>query len=469
MADPLSADPGAGPALLSVSDLTRRIRSELEGRFSRVHVVGEISGLRRPGSGHVYLTLKDDRAQLSAVIWRSKVHSLRFEPKDGLEVVAEGQITVYEARGSYQLTIERLEPRGVGALELAFRQLKERLGAEGLFDPAKRRPLPRLPARIGVVTSPTGAAIQDILKVLRRRFRSVEVVLSPARVQGVGAAEEIAIAIRRLHRCTPRPDVMIVGRGGGSLEDLWAFNEEVVARAIHASEIPVLSAVGHEIDTTIADFVADQAAPTPSAAAEMVVPELSAWEDGLIGLGRQLHGRFRQQLDLCRERVDRLAQSRSLCDPFDRVRRMQQTLDDLQGDLVQAIRQRLALAQSRLEGLARGVGLGRLQQALDEQRRRAVDCEERLHRAMHRRAEGDSLRLRHLAGQLEALSPVAVLARGYSITLDEDGRAVRDAAQVTPGQTVETRLDRGRIHCRVERCETAESEAVRDEPARGDS
>lgn len=455
MAEPLytSESTRPGPALLTVSELTRRIRGELETCFDRVHVVGEISGLRRPSSGHLYLTLKDDGAQLSAVVWRSSRRSLRFEPKDGLEVVAEGRITVYEPRGSYQLVIDRLEPRGVGTLELAFRQLRERLEREGLFDPAHRKPIPRLPARIGIVTSETGAAIRDILKVIRRRFPRVEIVLAPARVQGNGAAAEIAAGIRRLHRLSPRPDVLIVGRGGGSLEDLWAFNEEVVARAIHASEIPIISAVGHETDTTISDLVADLRAPTPSAAAEVAVPELAAIEEMLATLRRRLQLRLEQHLAISRERLERLSARRVMRDPFDRIRRAQQRLDDLQRDLAQGIRQRVAFERSRIEGFGRALSFERLRRLAAEARRQLTDRECDLNRAIERRLESEKTRAAGLAGRLEALSPLAVLSRGYSITLDESGRAVRESSDVAPGDRLVTRLARGRLSCRVESCE----------------
>ncbi len=452
------------PALLTVTELTRRIRGELETRFDRVHVVGEISGLRQPASGHLYLTLKDDGAQLAAVVWRSRRRGIRFEPRDGLEVVAEGQLTVYEPRGSYQLVIDRLEPRGVGALELAFRQLRERLEREGLFDPAHRKPIPRLPARIGIVTSATGAAIEDILKVIRRRFHRVEIVLAPARVQGDRAAAEIAAGIARLHRLRPRPDVLIVGRGGGSLEDLWAFNEEVVVRAIHTAEIPIISAVGHEIDTTISDLVADLRAPTPSAAAELVVPELADLEERLAITRRRLQQRIEQHLAGARDRLVRLKEARVMRDPFDRVRRAQQRLDELQSGMSRAIAQRLALARSRVDGHARVLSLERLHRLVIEERRHLAGREDLLRHAMQRRLDTERARVRAAVGTLNALSPLAVLSRGYSITLDAQGRAVRRFDEVTPGDQVVTRLGDGSLRCRVESTEPPDERGESNHP-----
>ncbi|HXG04019.1 MAG TPA: exodeoxyribonuclease VII large subunit, partial [Candidatus Binatia bacterium] len=256
-------------AVLTVTQLTEQLRRTVEERFPAVWVEGEISNFRLYGSGHAYFTLKDEGAQLRAVMFRTRTRRLRFEPTDGLHVLAFGALEVYPQRGEYQLVVELLEPRGVGALQLAFEQLKQRLGAEGLFDAGRKRPLPRFPRRIGLVTSPDGAALRDMLRIIGRRFAGLSIVLAPCRVQGEGAAEEIAQGLADLNRLGG-VDVIIVGRGGGSLEDLWAFNEEVVARAIAASKVPVISAVGHEVDVTIADFVADVRAPTPSAAAEMV-------------------------------------------------------------------------------------------------------------------------------------------------------------------------------------------------------
>ena len=335
---------------LTVSEITRKIKLLLEGGFPAVVVQGEVSNLRRHTSGHIYLTLKDEGAQIAAVIWRSRAASLSLIPEDGMKVVASGRVTVYEVRGQYQLDISGIRPLGLGELQMAFERLKARLAEEGLFEERHKQPLPVFPHRVGVVTSETGAALQDILNVLRRRFPGIEVVLSPARVQGAGAAHEIASAIRDLNE-HGNIDVMIVGRGGGSLEDLWAFNEEEVARAIFASGIPVVSAVGHEIDYTIADYVADRRAPTPSAAAEMVVPDRRAVLERVAGLARQLGDVFRDDLDARREAVRRALSSYALSRPLDLLRQYSQRLDDRTRAMTLSLRHTFEMAASRLEGL----------------------------------------------------------------------------------------------------------------------
>lgn len=391
--------------IYSVFELTRLVRSSLEERFDWVWVVGEVSNLRRPRSGHHYFTLKDERAQLRAVMWRPLAARLRFKFGDGMEVMVGGGITVYEPRGEYQIIVETLEPRGIGALELAFQQLKEKLEAEGLFDAQHKKPIPLLPRHVAIVTSPTGAAIRDILQIINRRFRRVHIVLYPVKVQGEGAAEEIAHAISRLNKLGGI-DVIIAGRGGGSLEDLWAFNEEIVARAIFASRIPVISAVGHEIDITISDLVADVRARTPSEAAELVVPEERVLVDRLGALRDKLVSLVRRQIE---EQKARLAGYRSFLRPrllMEAVRLRQQHLDD--------ISQRLQLAVSR-----------------------------HLERCLHL--------LEALAGKLEHLSPLKVLARGYSVTRElETGEVIKEAAQVTPGEKIQSLLARGSITSQVE-------------------
>ena len=277
--------------LFTVSEITRKIRTSLEHDFSNISIVGEISNIRRPSSGHVYLTLKDENAQIQAVVFRNTASKIKFELKDGMEIISYGSITVYEPRGQYQIIIDQIEPKGIGALQLAFQQLKEKLEKEGLFDVSRKKPIPFIPQKIGIVTSPTGAAIKDILNIIERRFANVEILLYPVKVQGDGAAEEIAEAIVELNKL-PDIDVIIAGRGGGSLEDLWAFNEEVVARSIYNSTIPVISAVGHEIDITIADLVADIRALTPSEAGELVVPQ----KDLLLNILEKCKSRLFQSL-----------------------------------------------------------------------------------------------------------------------------------------------------------------------------
>src|SRR5437763_634675 len=300
---------------LTVAQLTAQIKNTLEGEFLSVWVVGEISNYSRPQSGHAYFTLKDDQAQIRAVMWRTAAARLKFDLADGLDVVCHGHIDVYAPRGSYQLVVDELQPKGVGALELALRKLREKLAAEGLFDAARKRKLPAFPRRVAFVTSPSGAAIHDFLQVLRRRWRGVDVLVIPGRVQGEGSAKEIVAGIRMANRISPRPDVLIVGRGGGSLEDLWSFNEEPVVRAIAASKIPTVSAVGHEIDVTLADLAADVRALTPSEAAERVIPSAEELIARINILQRRMRSMLAQRATAARRHVEQLARSRVLRNP----------------------------------------------------------------------------------------------------------------------------------------------------------
>ncbi len=385
-------------AVYTVSEITGRIKNLLEGEFFRIGVVGEISNLRRPASGHLYFTLKDSGSQLPAVLFREDARRSRFEIQDGLEVTAWGRLTVYRPRGGYQLVISNLEPRGAGALQLALEELKAKLAREGLFDSRWKKPLPALPSRIGVVTSPTGAAIRDIIQVIQRRFGTARVIINPVPVQGEGAAGEIARAIVEFNRWK-NVDVIIVGRGGGSLEDLWAFNEEVVVRAIFASEIPVISAVGHEIDWTLSDLVADLRAPTPSAAAELVIARKSDLLSGVEGLCRRLERAMESLLNVLRGRVERALRSTILHDPRLLLRQSQQQLDELTARMNRVIENRFRFER----------------QAIDSLRKR-----------------------------LENLSPQAVLSRGYSFTRRlQDGRILTSIAALKPGEAVETRLREG--------------------------
>ncbi len=373
------------PATMTVSQLNAAIKRALADRLpSTIHLVGEISNLTRPASGHLYLTLKDENSEIRAVMWRSAVTGLKFKPTDGLQVIATGCVDVYEPRGQYQFYIRKLEPRGVGALELAFRQLCDRLAREGLFDPARKKPIPRYPRRIAVVTSETGAAIRDILHTLQRRFPCVSVLLHPVRVQGEGAAEDIAAAIRRLNDQADRLggiDVMIVGRGGGSLEDLWAFNEEIVARAIFASRIPIISAVGHEVDVSVSDLVADLRAPTPTAAAELAVPVLDEVWTLLNGWQTRTGRAVRHQLDLARARLDVLCQTAWLRDPLIPIRQAEQRIDEASARLRYAGQQHIGLARHRLHQME--MVLGRIQPAafIHLQRSRLDGMTHRLNRA----------------------------------------------------------------------------------------
>ena len=384
---------------LTVSELNRRVRETLEDRIGAVWVVGEITGLRRPSSGHVYLSLKDASAQVSAVMWRGPASRLPFKLEDGLAVVVQGGLSVYEPRGQYQIILRHVQPKGVGALQLAFLQLKEKLEAEGLFDPARKRPLPGIPNRIGIVTSATGAAIRDMLRTIYSRFPGARTLLRPALVQGESAAADIAEGIADLNR-VPDVDVIIIGRGGGSLEDLWPFNEEVVARAIAASRVPIISAVGHEVDVTISDLVADRRALTPTDGGQIVVPEKRRLTADLDGLRTRLAQALLRRVTSAREKLDGLASSYGFRRPLDRVRRSEQTVDELG---------------------------------------------QRLFRAMEGRVPALRERVSALEARLRALSPEDVLRRGYSITFHADGRVARRAEDVRPGERLRTRLSEGEV------------------------
>ncbi len=384
----------------TVSQITRKIRASLEYNFSNVSILGEISNVRKPGSGHIYLTLKDKGSQLQAVVFRNIANKIKFELKDGMEVITFGSVTVYEPRGQYQLIINKIEPKGIGALQLAFQQLKEKLEKEGLFDQTHKKPIPFIPQKIGVVTSPTGAAIKDILNIIDRRFANIEILIYPVKVQGEGAAQEIAEAITALNALTDI-DVIIAGRGGGSLEDLWAFNEEVVARSIYNSRIPVISAVGHEIDITIADLAADKRALTPSEAGELVVPRKDLLLDMLEKLNTRLLQSLTGKLRLSKERLVRVANSYAMRQPFDRLRRWQQRLDEFAQRLNINITHALNTEREKLSGIA---------------------------------------------GKLESLSPLNVLKRGYTITTRlEDNKSLREVKGLNKGDKIKTNFSKGSV------------------------
>ena len=420
--------------LYTVTTLTARIRDLLEGEFADVWVEGEISNLKEAASGHSYFTLKDAGAQLRAVLFRNTSRFLKCKPRDGLAVVARGRLSVYDPRGEYQLIVDYLEPAGLGALQLAFEQLKERLAAEGLFDGTRKRPLPRLPQRIGLVTSPRGAVIADMVRILRRRFENLHLLLYPVRVQGEGAADDIVRALGYFNLPPARQvrgpvDVIIVARGGGSLEDLWAFNEEQVARAIAGSRVPVISAVGHESDFTIADFVADARAPTPSAAAEMVIETKVQLHRQIRTLRETLAQRARYRLLALRHRLSGLAAHRAFEGVRGLVRRRAQQVDDLDRRLRRLdIRLRLQHGRASLAG-----------------------CVARLEHALRLSLERDRGRLASLSAQLQHLGPLAVLDRGYALVYGPDGRLLRDAAKVEPGDVLDVRLQKGRLAAEVKR------------------
>jgi len=432
----------------TVSQLTAEIRSLLEGNFDQVWVEGEISNLRLPGSGHLYFTLKDEKAQIRGVMFRLQNRLLKFEPKDGLQVIGYGRVTVYEPRGDYQIILDYLEPKGLGALQLAFEQLKEKLAAEGLFDPARKRPIPHLPQKIGIVTSPTGAAIRDILRIIDRRFANVQVLLYPVRVQGQGAAQEIAQAIRGLNQFSDL-DVMIVGRGGGSLEDLWAFNEEIVARAIFSSRIPVISAVGHEIDFTIADFVADLRASTPSAAAELVVRNKAELAQNLRNLERALLQSFRGLLEIQQERLFSL-QGR-LGDPRRRLSDQRIRLDDLSSRCAYSLKQGLRRHQDRFRLQDESLLLLNPAKRLGEYSQKFSQVMRRLTISLQRELRMSRQRVEGVRGRLFTLSPLGVLKRGYSITrLLPSREIIHQAEGLEANSLVSVRVHRGEFTARVE-------------------
>ena len=391
--------------IYTVTELTKYIRQIIENSFPDIWVEGEISNFVLHSSGHMYFSLKDAGSVVQCAMFKRSNEKLRFRPKDGMKVICFGKISVYEPRGSYQLIVEEIEPKGIGALQLQFQQLKDKLHKEGLFAEAHKAPIPHLPTRIGVVTSPTGAAIRDILNVALRRFSNVEIIIYPVRVQGESAKDEIAAAIRDFNKLN-NIDVMIVGRGGGSLEDLWAFNEEVVARAIYDSEIPVISAVGHEIDYTIADFVADLRAPTPSAAAELVIPKKEDLVNSINTNTERLKNALANMLGTMAQKLAKLRESYALKQPLKMVEQYEQMIDDLRKDM--------AIRVSHLVKL-----------------------------------RGENFNL--LTQKIEVLSPLSILSRGYSISSRLPAREIiKDASDVDVGDRVETRLGKGAFISKIE-------------------
>ncbi len=440
--------------IFTVSELTSHIRDLLEGTFDEVLVEGEISNLRVPRSGHIYFTLKDEQSQIRVVIFRNQSRYLRFEPEDGQHVLCWGRVSVYEPRGEYQLLVDYMEPKGVGALQLAFEQLKRKLAEEGLFDPERKRPLPLLPRRIGIVTSPTGAVIRDMLQILRRRFENIEVLLYPVRVQGEGAAEEIARGVDYLG-ARGDVDVIIVARGGGSLEDLWAFNEEVVARSIFRCPVPVVSAVGHETDYTIADFVADVRAPTPSAAAELVVKRKDELKEAISTLERGLLSGMYRLISLKEGHLEQL--KGRLKDPRSRLEERGLRLAELEGRIRMALERAIGERQRRLEGFLRLLEAHSPGRLLASVERRIDEGEQRLVAAIKGIVADRERGLEAAAGKLDSLSPLGVLRRGYSITWRLPDRSlVKDACQVEEGDQVEITLAEGKLWCEVKRKEIAE-------------
>jgi exodeoxyribonuclease VII large subunit len=439
--------PASVRRVFTVTELTGTVRRLLEGQVGQVWVTGEITNLREQSSGHIYFALKDTAAQLQCVCFRNEARGTRHLLQDGQKVVLQGDLTVYEARGQYQLIVRAVEAQGVGALQLAFEKLKQRLNAEGLFAPERKRPLPRLAQRIGLVTSPTGAALRDVLHVAHRRFPGLEVVLAPCRVQGQGAAEEIVAALQLLNEWAAggeRLDLILVTRGGGSLEDLWAFNEEIVARAIAASAIPVVSAIGHEIDFTIADFVADLRAATPSAAAELITEGMFASQAAVAQCVVDLRSLARRGLAEAEQRWRQAGQRLERLHPRRQLNEARQHLDELETALVQAARQTLRLRRTVWE--AQAARLTRIRPGQELQRRHEVLelASRRLAEAASRNLDARRERQARASLRLDLLSPLNVLRRGYSITSDAaTGEVLRDPRQTQAGRSLRTRLHGG--------------------------
>jgi len=431
----------------TVTELTRRVKGILEGEFGSVWLEGELSNVRQPASGHYYFTMKDESCQISAVLFKGSQRGLKFKPRDGIIVRAYGQISVYERSGNYQIIVRRMVEGGKGSLQARFEALKEKLSREGLFDEESKGKLPILPQHIGVVTSSTGAAIRDILNVVSRRFPNLHVVLAPAKVQGESAAAEVAAGIDLLNE-RGGLDAMIVGRGGGSLEDLWCFNEEVVARAIARSRIPVISAVGHEIDFTISDFVADLRAPTPSAAAELVVGRKEEFEERLSETSEKLRGMLRSATLKARNRLLAASGSYVFREPVNMVARFRQRLDGLWMRMEHRATGSLRDGQQRLDGLwmqmehsTRG--------AMQEGRGKVADVGLRILHATRLRHQSATQDVRRLTTQLRVLNPLAVLDRGYSVTRDAEGKILSSAEGIDVGQRLHTQFAQGSIESEV--------------------
>lgn len=435
--------------ILTVTELTQEIKETLEEKFYDVWVEGEISNLRIPSSGHLYFTLKDDFSQIRAVLFRMRSRGLRFIPEDGLHIICRGRVSLYEKRGEYQLILEEMEPKGIGALQLAFLQLKERLEKEGLFDPSHKKPIPLLPQTIGIITSPTGAVIRDMIHIIHRRFENVGILLYPVRVQGEGASREMAEAIRYFNKMK-NVDVIILGRGGGALEDLWAFNEEEVARAIYRSKIPIISAVGHETDYTISDFVADLRAPTPSAAAELVVKEKRELIRTLRSLRDRLQNQILQNLEEMRRSIAYLR--RRLIHPKKRIEDLFIRVDDLSHRIERSILNEVKRKRERTTFLEQRTLLRSPMHQIKILRSSLHETEKEIVQRIKRLMELKRERLHGILGKLESLSPLSVLQRGYSITRKLPSlKILRDSSEVKKGDQVEVRLYRGALTCKVEK------------------
>jgi len=433
----------------TVTEITRSIKFSLETEFPLVWIEGEISNLRIPSSGHMYLTIKDEESQIKVVMFRSGKSQLKFEPKDGDQVIVKGKITVYEPRGEYQIVIDYMEPKGIGALQLAFQQLKEKLSREGLFDDELKKTLPLLPQKIGIVTSPTGAAIRDILNIIDRRFPNLHVLIAPVKVQGEGAAQEIAAAVKDLNKIKD-VDAIIVGRGGGSIEDLWAFNEEVVARAIFESKIPVVSAVGHEIDFTISDFVSDLRAPTPSAAAELVVRDKNILFKNIATLYKRLLGNIRGTLNESKTELKNLVSRKVLQDPLTPIHERQQRLDEITLRMERAIKSFLQIQKEKNRTNKKHLFLLNPLNKIKQHKVLLREAEKKINSQMNFTLNISRNTLNAAMKRLNSVSPLSVLERGYAICRTHpDGKVLKDSGKVSTGDLVKVQLSKGKLLCNV--------------------
>ncbi len=440
---------------LTISQLNRQAKRLLEGNFPSVWVEGEISNFARPSSGHWYFTLKDNNAQVRCAMFRSSNARLRFQPEAGQHVMARAKLSLFEARGDYQLIVEHMEPVGDGALARAFEALKNKLHQEGLFDTDNKQPLPQLPRHIAVITSPTGAAIRDILTVLARRFAGIAVTILPTAVQGQGAGQNIAAAIETANQLAAEGhydfDVILTGRGGGSMEDLWAFNEELVARAIYNSHLPVVSAVGHEVDFTIADFVADVRAPTPSAAAELLSPDSREIMETFNGFEQLLHNQLQRLLENKKQQLDHLRSN--LRHPGNRLQEHHQRLDELEMRLLNSWRNQNQQQQLNIEVLHARLKQQTPLHLIEQLKLKTAHLYQRLARQIQQQLEHQRQRLTTTMHLLDTVSPLATLERGYAIVTDADGNIISDSNTVKAGQKISTRLAKGQLHSTIDHCE----------------
>jgi len=437
------------PRIYSVSEVTGDVKSILEAAFDSIWVEGEISNLRIPNSQHAYFILKDKNSQIRCVLFKGYRTGLKFKPEDGDHVLLFGRVTVYEARGEYQVIVEHLEPRGLGALQKAFEKLKIQLAEEGLFEEEKKKPIPKYPWKVGVITSATGAVVRDILNIIKRRNPKVSIMVVPVKVQGKGAAEEIAEAIQQMNRME-NIDVLIMGRGGGSIEDLWAFNEEVVARAIAKSIVPVVSAVGHEVDFTIADFVSDLRAPTPSAAAELVVPILNDINKELNRLAKKLLETLSNEIENYKELLGRLMGRRFFREPTNIFNLHSQHLDDLNNRLFRGLNQWVVLQEQKLSGMIRQLAHLNPEKNMNLLKNNLIIFEHRLSQNMKSIMRLKTERFDGTLKNLNALSPLAILDRGYSIT-NFRGKAITESIELQQGDSVDIQLAKGQLECTVDK------------------